>query len=107
MACIAETSIFFPLQCRLEHRRVGLRFVVFLPRGEAHRENGKNSRSFTYRDDAVNDADTTHNRTERRARLMAAAWACWHVTTCRRRGLTDEEVERCEECVGVELSLVL
>ena len=107
MAHIAESSIFFPLQCCLEHRRVGQRFVIFLPRGDVHCETGKNSRSFSYRVDAGDDSDAQLERTERRAMLMAAAWACWHIMTCRRGDLTDEEIERCEECVGVELSLIL
>ena len=73
MVYIAEASIYFPLKCRVEHRRVGQRFVVFLPRGDVHCETGKNSRTFSYTLDVGDDGDAELDRTERRARLMAAA----------------------------------
>ena len=107
MVRINEASIYFPIRCCVEHRRAGQRFVVFLPRGEVHCETGKNSRTFTYRVENGDDGDAVMDRTERRARLMAAAWVCWHTMMNNSLGMTDEERERCEECVGVELSLVL
>ena len=107
MVHINEASIYFPIQCRVEHRRVGQRIVVFLPRGEVHCETGKNSRTFSYRVEDGDDGDAVMDRTERRARLMAAAWVCWHTMMNHSLGMTDEERERCEECVGVELSLIL
>ena len=108
MALIEETSIYMPLKCRVEHRRESKRIVVFLPRGEVHCETGKKSRTFSYRVEEGDDGDADMDRTERRARLMAAAWACWHIIqTNHNLHLTDDERERCEECVGVELSLVL
>ena len=108
MVRIKEASIYFPIECRVEHRRVGQRIVAFLLRGEVHCETGNNSRTFSYRVEDGDDSDAVMERTERRARLMAAAWACWHIIeTNHNLHLTDEERERCEECVGVELSLVL
>ena len=108
MVHINEASIYFPIQCRVEHRRVGQRIVAFLPRGEVHCETGNNSRTFSYRVEDGDDSDAVMERAERRARLMAAAWVCWHIIeTHHSVGLTDAERERCEECVGVELSLVL
>ena len=107
MVHINEASIYFPIQCRVEHRRVGQRFVAFLPRGEVHCESGVNSRTFSYRVEDGDDGDAVMDRTERRARLMVAAWLCRHIIMNHSVGMTDEERERCEECVGVELSLVL
>ena len=108
MVRINEASIYFPIKCRVEHRRMGQRIVAFLPRGEVHCETGNNSRTFTYRVEDGDDSDAVMERTKRRARLMAAAWLCWHfIETNHNVHLTDDERERCEECVGVELSLIL
>ena len=108
MLRINDASMYFPSKCRVEHRRVGQRIVAFLPRGEVHCESGNNSRTFSYRVEDGDDSDAVMERTERRARLMAAAWVCWHIIeTDHSVELTTDERERCEECVGVELSLVL
>ena len=103
MSRISLDSIFVPPNCGLEHRRAGHRFVAFLPPGE-HDDHGKNSRSVSYNRAATDDAVGSHHRTERRAMLMAASWACEYLLA-EYRGLPEEWKERAEECVGVEMSL--
>ena len=103
MSRISMDSIFVPPNCGLEHRRAGHRFVAFLPQDE-HDEHGKNSRSVSYNRAATDDRVGSHHRTERRAKLMAAAWACDYLLA-NFRNLPEEWKDLAEECVGVEMSL--
>ena len=106
MAFVPIPSTYFPPNMRWEHRRAGNRIIVHLPRGEFDND-GNRSHSVSYSPAVVDDSISVNTRTskisERRAMLKAASWACkWLLDNYE---VSDDGTERCEECIGTELSL--
>ena len=106
MNVIAQESIFFPPNCRVEHRRASNRIVVLLPVGDSYTDN-RRMKSVTYSPDAHDDTVNVNTRTskisETRATLKAAAWACMWVLE--EFHVSDEGFERSQTCIATELSL--